>query len=191
MARPSGRPLREELITATRPRIQRHGVGGFSYGDLAKELDVKSPSIHHHFPAKADLVTEVTAKYRVDFGEAVASIEGETPLERLQAYVELFNDTAASGLLCLCGAIASEWPDITDGPRAEVQAFFADQLQWLTTEIEAGTSSGTLRCAIEPADAAHLILATLEGAMVMTRPTGDANLTASVGALLLGLLSSP
>ena len=35
--------------------IQSNGFHGFSYADVAKELDIRKASIHHHFATKADL----------------------------------------------------------------------------------------------------------------------------------------
>jgi len=191
MARPTGRPLRDELLDAARPRIQRAGVGGFSYGDLAKELDIRSPSIHHHFPTKADLVAEVTATYRSDFAERVNGIDEPTALARLHAYAQLFNQTAAAGLLCLCGAIAAEWPDIADRARHEVVAFFDEQHIWLTDQIADGVATGEFRDDIASDDIARVVLAALEGAVLMARPTAAPDLAATVGSAVIALLSRP
>lgn len=191
MARPSGRALRDELLEATRPRIQSAGVGGFSYGDLAKELEIRSPSIHHHFPTKADLVGEVTSIYRADFAALVDAIDEPTAAARLHAYAQLFNKTSSAGLLCLCGAIAAEWPDISDRPRQEVEAFFADQQTWLTDQIAAGMHDGEFRTDIEAADGARVVLAALEGSVLMARPTRAPDLAALVGSVAVTLLAKP
>ena len=141
MARPSGRPLREEILAAARPLIQRVGVDGFSFSDIAAQLDVKAPSIHHHFATKADLVAEVAERYRIDFADRVAEISDETAAERLLSYADLFDAPTSDGLLCLCGSIAAEWPTITDGARKEVEAFFADQHAWIAGELRAQASA--------------------------------------------------
>ena len=64
MARPSGRNLSEEIVESATRLVQERGVNGFSYGDLAKDLGVKAPSIHHHFRTKQDLLAEVARRYR-------------------------------------------------------------------------------------------------------------------------------
>jgi len=113
MARPTGRPVKEEILTSARTMIQRVGVGGFSYADLANELGIKAPSIHHHFRTKEDLVAEVVSIYRDAFTANVAALEGPTEMDRLQQYADLFNQTASAGQACLCGAVAGEWMLVT------------------------------------------------------------------------------
>ncbi|MEL6984444.1 MAG: TetR/AcrR family transcriptional regulator, partial [Actinomycetota bacterium] len=94
MARPTGRPVRDELVTEARALIQQVGVSGFSYGDLADRLGISSPSIHHHFRTKEDLVAEVAARYRSDFAKTVAAIEAPSAGSRLAAYVQLYAETS-------------------------------------------------------------------------------------------------
>ena len=90
MARPSGRPVRDEVLAATKDLIQRVGISGFSYTHLAEEVGVKAPSIHHHFKRKEDLVAEVANQYRSDFASELQEIDAETATGRLGQYAKLF-----------------------------------------------------------------------------------------------------
>lgn len=180
--------MRDEVLEAARTLIQRVGVDGFSYADIAKHLNISSPSIHHHFPSKADLVAEVAMRYRQEFGDHVSTIAGDTASDRLMAYAGLFDQPASSGLLCLCGAIAAEWSNIADQPRREVEQFFEEQHQWLEREIDFGVASGEFRPDIDCAAMARALLAALEGSMLMTRATTSPHLARSTCATLLASL---
>ena len=55
-AQPQYSPKAQEIIQRTNELLASCGYNGFSYADIAELLDVRKASIHHHFPAKADLV---------------------------------------------------------------------------------------------------------------------------------------
>lgn len=170
--------------------VKTVGVSAFSYGDLAKELGIKAPSIHHHFRTKEDLVTAIAERYRLEFADAVATIPAGSAQERLQGYAELFARTAQSDQLCLCGAVAAEWLSVGDGPRQEVAVFFADQVGWLEAEIAAGIAAGDIRADVDAPQVARLIFASLEGSMLMTRAGSAGDLAAQLGTLLFSMVEA-
>ncbi len=164
--------MRDEVVAAAGRRIQEVGVGGCSYGDLARELGIRAPSIHHHFPTKEDLLTEVARRYRLAFAERVADVEPVPVVEALVAYAALFEETSSAELLCLCGAVAAEWHTVGAGPRREVEAFFDEQAAWLTDRLQAGVTGGELRPDLDVPAAMTLLLAALEGSTLLSR-AGD------------------
>jgi TetR/AcrR family transcriptional repressor of nem operon len=191
MARPSGRPIRDELIGAACTMVQQVGVNSFSYGALAKQLDISSPSIHHHFPSKDDLVGAVAARYRENFAERVTAIEASSAAERIRAYAALFADVTSQELVCFCGSIASDWHTVGEAAHTEVGGFFDDQLAWLTAQLTAGVAAGELVLRSEASDVAATIVAALEGAMLMARARNDPALPGTVGDVMVGLIGIP
>lgn len=189
MARPTGRPIREELIDAACAMVQAVGVNSFSYGDLAKQLDISSPSIHHHFPAKSDLVGAVAARYRQDFASRRDAIEGSTPAERIRAYAALFAETSAREMMCVCGSVAADWLTVGDAAREEVAGFFDDQVQWLEHELAAGVAAKEFLFDGTARDHAVAVLAALEGSLLMARARGGAHLPVAVGDTLIALMA--
>ncbi|MEP7106028.1 MAG: hypothetical protein ABI838_09295 [Chloroflexota bacterium] len=66
--------------------------------------------------------------------------------------------------------------------------FFDDHEAWLQRVLEAGRAEGRLRFTGPAADAAQLIVSTLEGAMLVVRPYGDPErFQAAAGRLLATL----
>jgi TetR/AcrR family transcriptional repressor of nem operon len=167
---PAERPdTAERILDCAQTRIQRRGYNAVSYGDLAADLDLTTAAIHYHFPSKADLVQALVRRYRRRNAETRAAIceEADTLQACLERYVALFADVIDGGGLCLCGVLAADGPTLPTAVRREVRAFFADQEDWLTAIIEDGAPDGTgLQGCETPREAARVILATVEGAMI-------------------------
>jgi AcrR family transcriptional regulator len=47
--------MREAVMTAAKATVQSHGYNALSFRELAKEVGIKSASVHYHFPTKGDL----------------------------------------------------------------------------------------------------------------------------------------
>ena len=189
MARPTGRPIRDEILTLTEELIQRVGVGAFSYNQVADHIGIKAPTIHHYFKRKEDLVAEVASRYRERFSTEVAAITGDTAADRLREFSDLFARTASGDLMCLCGAVAAEWATAGEAPRQVVQGFLDDQVSWLADQIRTGVSSGEFRKGLDPIASAETILATLEGAILLSRAERPHDPVATVSAVLWSLLA--
>jgi TetR/AcrR family transcriptional regulator, transcriptional repressor for nem operon len=187
MARPTGRPVREEVLAAAADLIAIVGVGAFSYGDLAAQLDIKAPSIHHHFRSKEDLVAEVVRRYRASFAEQTGAIKVGKATRRLTQYADIFEQTSVNERFCLCGAVAAEWAAIGDEPRVEVRRFFDDQYSWILAEIESGIA-GKEFANRDPLGSARTFLAMLEGSMLVARTRPSEHVVAENAKVFLRLL---
>ncbi|MEL7144113.1 MAG: TetR/AcrR family transcriptional regulator, partial [Cyanobacteria bacterium J06573_11] len=135
-------------------------------------IGVKSASVHYHFPTKGDLGQAVTARYTEQFGQQLQQIEDskETARDRLQDYAILFQDTLIErNLLCMCGMLAGEIETLPDVVKAEVARFFEAQQQWLSNVIQTGIETQEISSQVTAQNWATTFLATLEGAMLISR----------------------
>ena len=186
MARPTGRPIREELIDTACTMVQRVGVNSFSYGDLAEQLGISAPSIHHHFRTKDELIAEVAARYREDFATSRDSVDEPSAAGRIRGYAHLFSAASSRDLLCFCGSVASDWFSVGERARAEVLQFFDEQVEWLAHQLGTGAASGEFTLEAPPRDGALALLAALEGSLLLSRAGEDTRLPDTVVATLLG-----
>ncbi len=160
------------ILDAAQDLVQRRGYNAVSYGDLAAELDLTTAAIHYHFPSKADLGEAMVARYRRTNADERAAIRSRTNTvrERLTQYVDLYADVLAEGGLCLCGVLAADNATLPKAVRREVQGFFDDQTDWLTSILAEGTDvTAQLEGCESPRQAAELFLAAIEGAMLTHR----------------------
>lgn len=194
MAKPTGRPIRDEIIELATTQIQIAGVNGVSFGGLAKALGIKAPSIHHHFRTKDDLVVAVARRYRERFAERLDELDAQNGdaqdgVDRIRSFAALFEEQARSERLCLCGAVAADWMAVGSQTRDEVTAFFRDQLSWLNRQLAHACDDGAVRLQDTTATAS-LILRTLEGALLVDRTGADASSPTSVIDDLLTLAAA-
>lgn len=168
MARPTGRDLRTELIQEATTAIQTNGTS-FSFQQLAEQLGVRAPSLHHHFRRKSDLIDAAAAQYIEVFEDAVAKLEDTNAVNRLTAYVDVFTAPSREGRFCLCGALTADWQDTSPAMQKRIRAFFDGQLAWVERTVEQGQAAGELRRDFDPEAFARGFIAALEGALLLAR----------------------
>jgi TetR/AcrR family transcriptional repressor of nem operon len=185
--------------TDTRTRIlhvaerlaQERGYNGFSYADIAGQVGIKTASIHYHFPGKGDLGRDLAARYRAAFAVRLAGIDraGADARGKLERYAQVYLDVLLDGdRMCLCGMLAADIATLPAEIRDEVLRFFADQEAWLSGVLEEGRQAGILRFAGSAHAQARVIVAALEGAMLVARAHGDAARFRDAASRLIGML---
>ena len=125
-------------------------------------MGVKSASVHHHFPTKADLAAAVACRYADRF---LGAVEGKPPDRLVAAWRAAFRRALREdGRMCLCGVLGAEAGALPPAVAAEARRFFERGAECLA---RAEGASDTAR------DTGLRILATLEGAMLVARILGD------------------
>jgi TetR/AcrR family transcriptional regulator, transcriptional repressor for nem operon len=157
------------LLDAAAKAIQTRGYNGFSFHDLSTAVGIKTASIHYHFPTKAALGEALVQRYSDDFMKALGDPDAEAPDELLARYIGLFRQSLQQGRMCLCGMVGAEIEDVPEAVAAEVRAFFAANRLWLQRVL---TRQGVPK----PFETAAMVIAALEGAMLVARVSGDSQL---------------
>lgn len=177
-------PSAERVVDAAQRLIQQYGYNGFSYDDISREIDIKKPSIHHHFRTKAELVQTIVQRYGHRFGAALQAIDDSEPdpVQRLARYGALFEATYQQDRrLCVCGILGAEAASISPAVAEDVRVFFQMNLDWLTATIVAGERAGKLRVRGSAQSQAYGLLSALEGAMMVGRGFGSDQSPAAAG----------
>jgi TetR/AcrR family transcriptional regulator, transcriptional repressor for nem operon len=155
--------------------VQTRGFNGFSYADVAAELKISKPSLHYHFPSKAELGEALIGRYAVRFADALAVIDdrGDDATAKLDAYASIYADVLKEQRMCLCGMLAADYDTLPAPMRDAVVRFFDENEAWLTRVLEQGVEEGTLHLSGSASEAAQAIVSGLEGALLIARPYGD------------------
>jgi TetR/AcrR family transcriptional repressor of nem operon len=171
--------------------VQTQGFNGFSYADIAAELHVTKASLHYHFATKAELGTELIARYHASFQRALDTIAEEEAdaRRRLRRYADLYAGVLRKDRMCLCGMLASELGTLPKPMREAVTLFFDANEAWVTEVLERGRRERSLRFRGPSAELARTLVASLEGAMLVARSYGDVSRFESSAERLLGQLS--
>jgi TetR/AcrR family transcriptional regulator, transcriptional repressor for nem operon len=161
----------ELLLDAAEARIRKSGYNAVSFRDLAADAQIKSASVHYHFPRKEDLGVALVDRYRERFFGAVAerALKARTPRERVTAFCEVYRSALkADESICLCGMLGAESPGLPPPLGDAVAAFFAANIEWLRDALDTAWS-------LKRREAfAVAALASLQGAMILDPAVGRA-----------------
>jgi TetR/AcrR family transcriptional repressor of nem operon len=126
---------RETIMAAARKMVQTRGYNGLSFRELAKEVGIKSASIHYHFPTKGDLGQALAKRYTED---GVTYFEGlradsDNLDDWMRGYTGIFRMALVNdNRMCLCGIMSAEYDDLPPEVRVEVDAFIEVNVRWLS-----------------------------------------------------------
>ncbi|AXA42364.1 tetR regulatory family protein (plasmid) [Rhizobium leguminosarum] len=165
--------MREAVMSAARATVQAHGYNALSFRELAKEVGIKSASVHYHFPTKGALGAALARRYTEDgaayLTELLATSENATWC--MDRYTEIFRSALANdNRMCLCGIMSAELDDLPTEVRTEVDKFAAMNVHWLSKVLSRAKPSASDQDLQEHAMA---IFAAIEGAQLVARGCQD------------------
>jgi TetR/AcrR family transcriptional repressor of nem operon len=174
----------QKLIDSARYLIQTRGYNGFSYADVAEQVQVRKASIHHHFPAKADLARAVVEESRAGIVEQIALLAGDDfdPVQKLGFYTGYWEQCIADATapFCVAGMLAAELPSLPPELADCVRAHFRDLSRWLETILTKGAQQGVFRLQGAASTEAEAFMSLIYGAMLTARAFGDPSKFADV-----------
>ena len=191
-----GDATRERIVAEAAPLFNQRGFAGCSMADVMEVTGLEKGGLYRHFSSKQELAEEV---FRYSLALSVKTrtadlghIEGA--IEKLRYVVRRFVETPSimpGGCPLMNAAIDSD-----DGNPVLRQLARDAFLAWktrLSAIVEAGIQRGEIREKTKPLRVANTIIATLEGALMMSRiedtqePLVDAQ--AAIGSVLDGIAS--
>ncbi|SDT10768.1 TetR/AcrR family transcriptional regulator, transcriptional repressor for nem operon [Pseudomonas sp. Z003-0.4C(8344-21)] len=164
---------RETIMSAARKMVQTRGYNGLSFRELAKEVGIKSASIHYHFPTKGDLGAALAKRYTEDGLEYLAGLRADS--DDLNVWIKGYTDIFRMALvndnrMCLCGIMSAEYDDLPPEVRTEVDGFTELNVRWLTEVLSVCRPQLSLE---ERQEQALAIYAAVEGAQLIARGRAD------------------
>lgn len=152
----------EQVLDAAEQRIRAGGYHAVSFRDLASDVGIRSASVHHHFPQKADLGLALVERYRDRFLAGLAASLNQPPADRLRAFCAAYRAAfRAEDAVCLCGMLAAESHGLPDRVGAAVRGFFTANIAWVADCLPPEYPEGRRRAE------ATGIVAALQGAMIL------------------------
>lgn len=174
----------QKLVDSARQLIQMRGYNGFSYADVAEQVQVKKASIHHHFPSKSDLAKAVVERSRGIITEQTKSLAGGAfdPEEQLAMYTGYWEKCIAdaSAPFCVAGMLATELPTLPDDLAEAVRAHFRDLSNWLETLLTRGAQMGRFSLQGSARLEAESFMSLVYGAMLTARAYGEPKVFADI-----------
>ena len=186
---------RAEILDTAARLIAEQGFTQTSVEDVIREARLSGKShFYHYFRSKEELGYEVLNRQFERFAERGLAILREPmidPMERLNLFIDsLVTVQAAQGCKrgCPFGNLAAEMADAHEGFRARIETVFerwAGQIQSLLWEAR-----GQLGDDVDAARLSRFIIATLEGALLMSRVQRDVSVLQGIAADLKRFVAS-
>ena len=175
---------KEEIIRVAFDAIQKSGVSGFSFRDLAKTVGIKSSSVHYYFPSKDDLFLGVLLYYKESLENSLQNIESSNSNldSSINGLIDVFQDALSQNKFCFCGMLAAEISHIDVETSEMLKVSFGIMHDWLVKIIknykpEIG--------AAESESKSRFLLSAMEGAILIDRVNGDIKGIESLRAQLI------
>jgi len=173
-----GAQTREMILQRAAPVFNRRGYFGASLADIMEATGLEKGGIYNHFASKDDLALQAF-DYSVDLArQAFAEATKDKPhnVDRLLGAVSVFGDMSADSPVsggCPVMNTAVEADDAHPLLRERAQRAMDDWHEYIRRTVARGIEKGQIRAEADPDTMATLIIATLEGAIMLTKLYGE------------------
>jgi len=193
-----GQRTRERILAVAESLILRRGFAGTSLDDILAATGLTKGAFFHHFRGKADLADALVERYRQNHralferfaSEADAS--ADDPLEATLAFLqrfEAFIEARAKPLAgCLFAACTYQDGAFDARLRSVVANSFADWAKLYEARLGAVLACYEPKIEVTAPALAEMLLAIVEGGLILSRSLGDAHLVERVHPVEAGYL---
>jgi TetR/AcrR family transcriptional repressor of nem operon len=172
-----GDRTRARVIAEATALINRRGFANTSISDLIEATGVKKGNLYFHFTSKEELGLELIRQARDEyFLYLEENARGETPGAKIAGVLDaVYKIHRKRGFVggCIFGNMALEMADVNGEFAALVRGIFEQWVRVLAKLICQAQESGEVRGDLKPEAAARLIVASLEGGIMMSRLSKD------------------
>lgn len=173
-----GQRTREEIIHAAAPIFNQQGFFGTSISDVMRRTGLEKGGIYNHFDSKEALAL-ATFDYRFEVASQVLMehVRGtQSPLERLRRIVNFWrgyyaNPPVAGGCVLLNTAVESD--DAHPALRERARQGMDLWQRLIRNTVRRGVARGEMHPETDPDGVATLVIATLEGSLMLSKLYDD------------------
>lgn len=188
-----GELTRQTIIAKAAPLFNQLGYAGCSIQDVMRVTGLEKGGLYRHFASKEELAAEVFrySAQRVLGArlEGLEEIEGST--EKLRLFIDRFVEMQSmipGGCPVMNTAIEAD--DGSPALRKLVQQAVRQWKESIASIVRTGIEQGEIRSETEPRRIANVIIATLEGALMISRLEGNRNAMHDVQTVLREMVGS-
>src|SRR5687767_5045591 len=174
------RATREAILLAATRLISVHGYNSTSLDDVLRESGVGKGNFYYHFKSKEELgyamLDGIVAAFLERALEPCFSDPATPPLAQIRCFLDKTvhaqrERNCVGG--CVMGNLASELSDVHEGFRARLATVFNSWRERLSAVLAEARRRGDVTEACRPGAVAHFLVASLEGAILLSKVTKD------------------
>ncbi|WP_019135866.1 TetR/AcrR family transcriptional regulator [Cellulomonas massiliensis] len=161
-----GRATREDILAAATALFGEVGYTSASLREIAARVGISHPGLLHHFPSKEALLAAVLQR-RDDADAADVRADVESGAGYVDALLRLVERNAARpGIVELFTVLSAEATSPEHPAHEYFRGRYARVLRSVEDDLDRFGASGRLRAGVDPAAAARLLVAVLDGLQV-------------------------
>jgi len=155
--------------------VERQGFQPTSVNDVLQAAGIKKGTLYYHFPGKDELGLAVLERAAEQFMAFLdTALIGPTPMEAIEnLFKAAFERHSRTGFVggCLWGNTALEMSDSSPVYTEFVQKVFDEWIGRVERVIRLGQEAGQIRTDRSAGELARLVVAGIEGGIMMSRLT--------------------
>ena len=174
-----GQQTRQRIIQEAAQIFSIQGYAGASISDLMRETGMQKGGIYNHFKHGKDELALAAFDYSVNLvrERIAAALDGNRhALDRLLALIEVFRSLIDDPVVvggCPLLNTAIEADDTHPALRQRAQSVMTEWRDTITHIVRKGIERDELRPDVDPDALATIFIASLEGAVMMSKLYGD------------------
>jgi TetR/AcrR family transcriptional regulator, transcriptional repressor for nem operon len=175
-----GRSTREAILAAASRLMHVHGYNHTALDDVLRESGVGKGNFYYHFKSKEELGYAILDQIVSAFLERTLEPCFADPTRPALVRVRYFLDRLLEAQRerncvggCALGNLAAELSDLHEGFRARLASVFAAWRERITVALRQAQEHGEVDGQCRPEAVADFLVASLEGAILLTKLTKD------------------
>lgn len=168
-----GEKTKEHILKASRRILVQQGFLNTSISEIIAATGVKKGNLYYHFASKEDLGLAVLEDAKEEFFHFLNnSLSGTDSVSKIiNSCQAIFNEQQKNNFVggCLFGNTALEMADSNPKFASIIQEVFDHWIQQLNNLLLEALKTGILKAAMPPELLAKTVVATVEGAIMISR----------------------
>lgn len=168
---------REQIIQSADALIRDKGYNAFSFVDIAHIVGIRKPSVHHHFPHKADLGVAVIEYHIQNLEQIRESYQSRSPLQQLDRFFSIYKNIKEQNQVCLVGSLSTDYNTLEPGVQEKLREFSDRMIAWVSHFLKEGRAEGTFHFTQAPRTKAIMLISGMLAIVQLSRITNDNDFT--------------
>lgn len=174
---------RETIIQTADELIRDKGYNAISFVDIANIVGIRKPSVHHHFPHKADLGVAVIEFHIAQLKQIRENYQSKTPEEQLDRFFAIYKDIKKQNRICIVGSLSTDFNTLDPVVQEKLQEFSEHMIAWVSYFLKEGKSQGTFNFKQSSRTKALMLISGMLAIVQLSRLTSDNDFTIMIKAL--------
>lgn len=191
----------ERLLASTGELIEAGSYGSVSVSAICEHAGVNKGSFYYYYPTKQALVlATIDAEWQVMVDQVLVPVlQGPLPIqEQVRQIFECLYDTQKShqrtfgyATGCLFGSLAAETSTLEEPLRARLSEIFAEWVSFIRGALDGAVERGELARSLDAEATAWLLLAGLQGLLLLAKTADDPEIVQHAGNELIRIILEP